>query len=274
MDPYRTRRELYELKLGHLPEVEDNDRMAAGRHVEPAVATWYAEKYGVQLRQRHQQLTHPKYPWMTANVDRLIVGERAGLEIKCVDAMTYRYSGEWGPEGTDQLPERYLLQGIHYAILMNYPIWRFAVLIGGNRLAKYVVERDAELDELVVEGEHTFWQCLQNEEPPPFEDHPSTLALIKKLHPGTNGETIALPPESVHWHYTLVEATEKHKAYEEVVNGCKAHLLELLGDAAIGKVPGAGEYRRKVVERKGFTVGTTKYVDFRYSKPKGADNDE
>ncbi len=275
VDPYKTRRELYELKRGHLKPVEDNDLMAAGRHVEPAVATWYAEKFDVQLRQRHQALVHSKYPFMRANVDRLIVGEKSGLEIKCVDAYAYRYSGMWGPEGSDEVPEHYLLQGIHYAIVLNYPIWRFAVLIGGNRLARYVVERDAELDDLVISGEHDMWQMIQHEDPPPFEDHPSTLALLKRLYPGTGGGIIDLPAEALHWHHTMIDADTKAKAYEAVSDGCKAHLLELMGDAAVGKLSTGGEYRRKIIARKGYSVEPCEYVSFKFSKPKaGGSNDE
>ncbi|MGF6877392.1 YqaJ viral recombinase family protein [Paraburkholderia sp. MM5477-R1] len=273
VDPHVTQRELWERKLGHLPEVEDNERMAAGRHIEPAIAAWASEKYGLQLRQRHQSLVHPKYRWMRANIDRLVVGERRGVEIKNVDWLVVRQSAEWGPDGSDCVPERFFLQCHHYMAVVNYPAWDLIACVGGNELRRYHIDRDPELIELVVEHEHDFWLHVEREEPPEFDyDSPATLDLIKKLHPGTGGGVIDLPDEAVHWHGALLEAQSKAKNYEAVADGCKAHLLDLMGDAAIGKLATGGEYRRKIVQRRGYTVEPCQYTDLRFSK--GASHDE
>ncbi|AUT62909.1 YqaJ viral recombinase family protein [Paraburkholderia terrae] len=276
LDPHVTRRELWERKLGHLPDTEDNERMAAGRHIEPAIATWAAEKYGLHLRQRHQSVVHARHKWMRANVDRLIVGQRCGLEIKNVDRLVVLQSGEWGEEGSGDVPERHYLQCQHYMCVLNYPLWDLVACVGGNELRRYHIERDAEVVEEVVAREYEFWQYVEREEPPPFDfDHASTLPLLKKLYPGTNGGVIDLSPDAVHWHFTLVEAALKAKHYDAVVDGCKAHLLELMGDAAIGRIPGnCGEYRRKVVQRRGYEVAPCTYTDFRFKSSKGDVHDE
>ncbi|MDR5757874.1 lambda-exonuclease family protein [Caballeronia sp. LZ035] len=275
VDPHLTSRELWERKLGNLPEIEDNERMAAGRHIEPAIATWASEKYGLQLYQRHQSLVHPKYPFMRANVDRLVRGIKRGVEIKNVDRLIVRMSGEWGEDGSDLVPERFFLQCHHYMAVIGYPEWDLIACIGGNELRRYHIERDPEIIELIVEHEHDFWQHVEQENPPEFDyDNASTLPLLKKLYPGTGGGIVALPDEAVHWHFTMQGAKKKQDSYEAIVDGCKAHLLELMADAAIGKLNIGGEYRRKVIERKAYSVEATQYVDFRFSKAKGASNDE
>ncbi|KXU94191.1 hypothetical protein CR51_27355 [Caballeronia megalochromosomata] len=276
LDPYITQRELWERKLGRLPEVEDTERMAAGRHIEPAIAAWAAEKYGFHLRMRHQSLVHRSFKFMRANVDRLVVGERRGVELKNVDRLIVQRSKEWGDEGSSDVPERHYLQCQHYMEVLSFDEWDLIACIGGNELRRYHIERDEPLIEEIVERERSFWEMVIREEPPPFDyDHQSTIPLLRKLFPGTSGETVALPPDALHWHGVLSEASRKVKQYEAVVDGCKAHLLELLGEAAIGTLPGnRGEYRRKVVQRRGYTVEPTSYIDFRFKSIKGDANDE
>lgn len=46
--------------------------------------------------------------------------------------------GEWGPPETDQMPQRYLLQSMTYAMCMDYPRWYVGVLVGGNDLKRYI----------------------------------------------------------------------------------------------------------------------------------------
>ncbi|BAO89056.1 YqaJ viral recombinase family protein [Caballeronia cordobensis] len=276
LDPYITQRELWERKLGRLPEIEDNERMAAGRHIEPAIAAWAVEKYGLNLRMRHQSLVHRSFKFMRANVDRLIVGERRGVELKNVDRLIVQRSNEWGDEGSNDVPERHYLQCQHYMEVLAFDAWDLIACIGGNELRRYHIERDEELIEQIVEREQSFWACVVREEPPPFDfDHHSTIPLLKKLYPGTNGETIVLPPDALDYHRVMSNAARQVKRYEAVVDGCKAHLLDLIGAAAVGALPGnIGEYRRKVVHRRGYAVEPTSYIDFRFKSIKGDANDE
>jgi hypothetical protein len=41
-----------------------------------------------------------------------------------------------------------------------------------------------------------------------------------------------------------------------------------MGDAAIGRLPDGGMYKRKVVQRKGYEVEPCEYVDMRFSAAK------
>ncbi|MCG7403047.1 YqaJ viral recombinase family nuclease [Caballeronia zhejiangensis] len=276
IDPYITQRELWERKLGRLPDTPDNERMAAGRHIEPAIAAWAIEKYGFHLRMRHQSLVHRNIKIMRANVDRVHVGQRRGVELKNVDRLIVQRSNEWGEEGSSQIPERHYLQVQHYMEVLNFEAFDVIACIGGNELRRYQIERDEELIEEIVEREQVFWGYVEREEPPPFDfDHASTLPLLKKLYPGTSGESIDLPPEAVHWHKVMTEAGKQVKRYEAIVDGCKGHLLGMLGDAAIGTLnDNSGEYRRKIVNRRGFEVAPTSYIDFRFKSTKGDANDE
>ena len=59
-------------------EQEDVQSEAAyfGNVLEEVVAQEFAKRTGLKVQRRNAILQHPEYPWMLANVDRLIVGER------------------------------------------------------------------------------------------------------------------------------------------------------------------------------------------------------
>ena len=50
--------------------------------MEEVVAKEFSKRTDLKVQRRNVILQHSEYPWMLANVDRLIVGERVGLECK------------------------------------------------------------------------------------------------------------------------------------------------------------------------------------------------
>lgn len=268
---YKSSYELWAEKTGALAdEKPDTERMLFGRVMESVIANLYAERHGVHVRRRNAIIHHPKYHFMLANVDRVIEGVRVGLECKNVDSLAYRF-GEWGEPGSDQVPTEYLLQCAHYMFVLDYPEWHLAACIGGNHLATYVIHRDRELDEMVVDGESAFWNRVESGQPPGFDfEQRNAVELLRRLHPGTSGGTIALDADVDHWHAVRLEADQQVGMYQAVSDGARAHILHAMGNAAVGTLPHGGEYKRKTVHRRAYTVDETDYVTLTYSKPKEA----
>ncbi|SIO50843.1 putative phage-type endonuclease [Burkholderia sp. GAS332] len=271
---YKTAYQLWAEKTGRLePEnLDDVERIRFGNIMEEIIAREYARRNDVRVRRKNAIVSHPKYPFMRASVDRLIEGQRRGLECKNVDSMAFRF-GEWGEPGTDQVPDEYLLQCHHYMIVLDYSEWHLAACVGGNTLRTYIIERDAQTEEMLIEQEHAFWQFVASDEAPPADyDHATTEAMFKRLYPGTDGDEIALPPSIAQWHAVKVDADEHIKRYEAVSDAAKNHILETMGNAAIGLLPDGGKYTRKVIKKKEFTVEASSYLKLGYTKPK-ASND-
>ena len=268
LDEYRTPRELYGMKTGELAdEFTDNRFTRAGRVLESAIANLYAEQFGVVLRKKLVPVVHPTLPFMRGWLDRTIQGERAVLEIKNVDGLVYRTSGEWGEPGSDQVPLRYLVQCAHYLAITGYPVAYLGALIGGNRLERFVIERDLEFEEMLIEGERAFWRHVELREPPPLDyAHPSALGLVKRLHPGSDGRIVTLPDEANALHYQVIEGRELEKHGKALQDEAKARLLDLMSGASIGRLAAGGEYRSKEVTRSAYHVEATTYRDFRYCK--------
>lgn len=247
---------------------DDLERIQFGRLMEDIIAREYARREGVKVRRRNELVRHPRYPWMIANPDRLIDGKRCGLECKNVDAMAFRL-GDWGQPGTDQAPDEYVLQCQHYMVVLDYPVWHLAACVGGNRLLTFVIERDNELAGMIVEAEHEFWECVEQQRRPPIEyEHATTHVVLTRLYSGTNGETIPLGEDIAHWHCVKEQADRLAKQYEEVSRAARNHILEAIGPASVGLLPDGSAYRRKVIERKAYTVEAATYVDCRHVKAK------
>jgi len=166
LSPYKTPFQLWQEKLGIAEDTVQSERAEWGIRIEPIVADWYEDYTGRKVQRVNRILRHPNYDFMLANIDRRVVGEKRGLEIKCVDKDAAR-SDEWGEEGTDEIPLSYLLQVHHYLAVTGWERFDLAALVGGNRPVIYTIERDDEMIDSLVQAEATFWTHVQMRTEPP-----------------------------------------------------------------------------------------------------------
>ncbi|MCP1176236.1 MULTISPECIES: YqaJ viral recombinase family protein [Bacillus] len=161
-------------------EKEDIQSEAAyfGNVLEEVVAKEFAKRTDLKVQRRNAILQHPEYPWMLANVDRLIVGEKIGLECKTASEYLKK---EWEDE---EVPAAYLLQCQHYMAVTGYEAWWIAVLIGGNKFVHKKIERDEELIQYLIDIEKDFWlNNVEKNEPPMFDGSDASTELLKHLYP-------------------------------------------------------------------------------------------
>ncbi len=161
-------------------EKEDIQSEAAyfGNVLEEVVAKEFAKRTDLKVQRRNAILQHPEYPWMLANVDRLIVGGKIGLECKTASEYLKK---EWEDE---EVPAAYLLQCQHYMAVTGYEAWWIAVLIGGNKFVHKKIERDEELIQYLIDIEKDFWlNNVEKNEPPMFDGSDASTELLKHLYP-------------------------------------------------------------------------------------------
>ena len=268
LSTFKTPFELWLEKRGELEpqDLSDNAAVHFGVVLEDVIAQEYLDRTGNKIRRMNKTIYHKQYPWMLANLDRDVVNSNRILEVK-----TAGFAVGWGEAGTDKVPESYLLQCQHYLAVTDKEIADLAVLIGGRDFRIYHIPRDDDLVNSLIEIESEFWDKVCSGEQPEINfDHQTTNALLSRLYPGTNGETITLPDEAYNWHMAMVEAKERIKGYKGVVDGAKAHLLSLLGDAAVGKLRDGSGYTRKQVKVKAYEVDESKYIKLSHKKKIGA----
>ena len=269
ISPFKSQYELYLEKHGDVePEdISHIERVHFGSILEEVIAEEYMRRNEVKVQRRNNLLRHKEHDFLIANVDRVLVGQKKGLEIKTADKY---FAGSWGESGTDEVPDYYRLQCEHYMIVTEMPEWDLAVLIGGNEYRQYTLHQDQELSEMMIEKAAKFWEHVQQGIPPEFDfAHSGALDLLKKMHPGTDGSTITLPEDIAHWHKVKQDAEKEVKQYQGVVDTCKARILAAMGDAAVGIVPGCSyQYKRSQVKANEYTVHRDAYMQMRGSQYK------
>lgn len=196
---YKSPFELYQEKIGEYEVHVDSEAAYFGNALEDFVAQEFAKRTGKRVRRMNQFLVHPEHEFMNANLDRVVVGEKAVLE--CKTASEYLREA-W--EG-DEIPASYLCQVHHYLAVTGYEKAYIAVLIGGNKFVWKEIERDEEFIKILVEREKAFWEdhVLANN-PPPIDGSDAATALLKKMYPQDDGTAIMLTKEDE----TVLDALE------------------------------------------------------------------
>lgn len=180
LNPWRGAYSVYLDKIGELPKQEYTFKMKLGNMMEDIVAALFTEKTGKKVRRSNKIIQHDKYDFMLANVDRLIVGEEAGLECKTTGSFSLK---EW----LKDVPDYYKLQAYHYMMVTGYKVWYVACLVGNTELIIHKLEWDNEIIEYLTEIEKTFWNenVLARKEPAPDGSN-SYDDRLKEKYPESN----------------------------------------------------------------------------------------
>ena len=169
LNPYRTAMQVYYDKTTDEVEEIDNEAMRQGREFEDYVARRFTETTGKKVRKANVMFYDEKNPFMLAAVDRMVVGENAGLECKTASP----YMADKWQDG--KIPMSYQIQCHHYMAVCNADTWYIAVLIYGREFKYYRIERDEEMIADLIQIEKDFWENC----------------VVKGQIPGPDGSKIA-----------------------------------------------------------------------------------
>ena len=123
--------------------------MRQGRDLEEYVAQRFTEATGLKVRRANAIYQSETHPLLLADFDRLIVGQKAGLECKTVSPFS---ADKWAD---DKIPAYYMSQINHYLAVSGFDCWYIAALIFGKGLVMNKITTDKEiLDSLIAEEEH------------------------------------------------------------------------------------------------------------------------
>lgn len=186
MNSYSSPYTVWAEKLGKLPPKEDNEAMRIGRDLEAYVAQRFTEKTGKKVRKENNILWNPKYPFAHANVDRMVIGEDAGLECKTTSSLNLSKfkNGEF--------PDNYYAQAVHYMMVTGCKKWYLAVLVLGKGFFDFEIERDEEEIAALAKSEEDFWEYVKKQTPPAVDGSNSTSETITTIFPNSNTETVNL----------------------------------------------------------------------------------
>jgi putative phage-type endonuclease len=176
---WRTPMDVYLEKIGQAAPSIETERFRWGKLLEEPIAREFTHRYGIAVRRVNRTLRAKSADWQMAHVDRAVVGERAGLEIKTADVFA---ADDFGEEDTDEVPPDYLLQCAHYMAVTGWDRWYLAVLIG-YRLRRYIIPRDDDLIGQLTIIEDDFWHNhVVPRVPPAIDGSDASRRLLEARH--------------------------------------------------------------------------------------------
>lgn len=151
LNPYSTAISVYLDKINEDTDGFDNEAMRQGRDLEEYVAARFAEETNMKVRRANVMYAHDRYPFMFANVDRMVVEENIGLECKTTNILN---ADKW-KDG--DVPAHYQIQCHHYMAVTGAKAWYIAVVILGKEFKYVRIDRDEEIIHNLISIESDFW---------------------------------------------------------------------------------------------------------------------
>lgn len=187
MNPYKSAYTLWAEKTGRALPFEGNITTEVGAYLEEFVAKKFEYETGKKVRRENFMLVNDKYPWAEANVDRMVVGEKALLEIKTTNSFPNMKKIKGG-----EFPDAWYAQMTHYLAVTQLERAYLAVLVNCREIYFFTLERDEEEIQALMEQEKRFKRYIDTDTEPPVDGSDSTTDTIAEMYPDDNGTTVSL----------------------------------------------------------------------------------
>jgi putative phage-type endonuclease len=231
LNPFSSPYALWAEKTGQIPCFAGNLATEVGTFLEEFVAQKFAAETGKKVRKCNQSFLNSDYPFAIANIDREIVGEDAGLEIKTTSELNMKKfkCGEY--------PANYYCQCVHYIAMTGKQRWYLAVLIGNRDFQWFTIERDEAEIAALMGAEADFWELVKNRTPPVADGSRATTDAIKTIFAESSEDTVDLTlklPALLQYIDLDKQIAELETLRDEAANRIKS----FMGDAGGGECDG------------------------------------
>ena len=258
VSPFKTRKQLWQEKLGIIAQEEEKPIMKRGHYMEDKVADMYEGLTGLKTRKVLRRIIHPQYPFLFAHVDRVIEGDKRGpgvLEIKCPGSMMARKCDREG------MQNYYLIQIAHYLGVTGYKWGVIVVLDYDNwKIIPYEMTPDKDLIKLIFDEDIKFWEYVKSGEEPPESEVkieagdivPGEAVNMEKIDPQLWAELVKK--------YGEADALyDEAKIYKDL---CEEKIQQQMTSAGANVAEGAGariywreQAGRQTLDKKAFAKG-------------------
>ena len=188
VNPFGSPMKVYHDKTSSNIEELDNEAVRQGHDLEDYVAQRFMEGTGLKVRRSNFMYRSVENPFMIADVDRLVIGEDAGLECKTASA----YNADKWEVGN--IPLHYVMQCYHYMAVTGKRTWYIAVVILGQKFTYQKLEWDDGLISCLTEMEEDFWSnyVMKGVIPPPDGSKACDEVLEQYFHTARKESQIQL----------------------------------------------------------------------------------
>jgi len=215
VNPYANVWDVYNTKTGVVTDEIDNIHTRLGHALEPMLINEYRERAGREVEYPCTTLVHPEFSWAMATPDGL-VGNDGVVECKVAG---WRMRDKWGPEGSDEVPDEYLIQ-CAWQLAVTDRLWVELIVLLDRDVKIYRIDRNMALERKLVQQVKQFWhKNVLVGIPPEVDGSDGARTFFEKHHPEPSEEVIPAVPateklaEDLHSMQQLIKKT-KAKAAE------------------------------------------------------------
>ena len=231
LNAYASPYSLWAEKTGKVPGFAGNLATEVGTFLEEFVAQKFAQVTGKKVRKNNQSFLNSMYPFAIANIDREIVGEDAGLEIKTTDSLNMKkFNG-------GEYPANYYVQCVHYLAVTGKKRWYLAVLIGNKEFKWFTIERDEYEIAALMTAEADFWELVETDTPPAIDGTAATSEALKTIYAESDDSICDLTAFSTNLHQ-YIALKKQIKELELLADEAANRVKEFMGASGGGECDG------------------------------------
>ncbi|OIS50227.1 hypothetical protein A4A29_02405 [Staphylococcus equorum] len=234
MNNYQSPFTLWQKKLwadNYEEDISDKIQVKFGHYNEQFVAKLFEEKTGKKLRKHNKMMYHKDYDFISANVDRVVIGENALLECKT----TSEFLKDKWKDGN--VPASYMAQCYHYMAVTGVDVVYIAVLFGNSEFHYETIERDEEIINDIINAEVEFWnEYIVKGQRPPADDSEVTSKALNNFWKETKNDVVNFDEEKTALFKGILAIKEQQKELDKQLKGHQNQLKELLGENEFGEV--------------------------------------
>ena len=195
LSKFKTKWRLYHEKRGTLePDNLDDDRaVSTGKYMEPALATWAAEKFNWPLRKVHRYLSDPALK-AGASLDYETVQGHEPVEVKFhmgFQSDDEDFQWDWEGDEITKAPVAYVIQ-VQYQLMLTGKEQGWLAAYVGQQPRRMLIPRSEPICVKLAETVREFWADVAAAKEPPV-DWFADADGVAKLFQQTEDRTVELP---------------------------------------------------------------------------------
>ena len=269
LNNYASPYSLWAEKTGRVPGFAGNLATEVGTYLEEFVAQKFAAETGKKVRKCNASFLNSDYPFAIANIDREVVGEDAGLEIKTTDSLNMKKfkNGEY--------PANYYCQCVHYMAITGKKRWYLAVLIGNKEFKHFTIERDEDEIAALMAAERDFWELVKTDTPPAVDGTKATSEALGTIYAMSDDSSADLTAFAENLRQ-LMALKQQIKELENMADGIANGIKQFMGESGKGecdgfkvswKTQGRSTFDRKRFEKDNPDIDLSGYFKHSTTRP-------
>ncbi|MCL5280475.1 MAG: YqaJ viral recombinase family protein [Planctomycetes bacterium] len=213
-------------KTGQLAEAPGNEAQALGNEFETVILARAEKELGPLRRNQYRSAQRLGLP-LGSNIDAIVVETGRPVEAK-TSGIWWPVEETWGEPGTDQVPDRVLIQSQVHLICTDTDLCHAPKMGWGMRQDLYEVPRDDDMVKQICDYAAAWWQRHVVEGQAP--DGVPKLDTVKRCLRQT-GKAVDVPGKLIEKWRRAVKLAGR---VDKLKDAAQAAVLAALGDAEIG----------------------------------------